>query len=65
MGSENATTYLAIEKKVDGGTVRVHIPARTLEQERKFLERLDGVIRKAFPGRRLIMPDLAVEQVST
>lgn len=45
------------EKRVDGGTVRVYIPRRTPEQTAAFLEGVDRAVWKAFPGRRLKMPE--------
>lgn len=37
------------------GTVRIHIPRRTPEQEQAFQAALDRIIRKAIPGRRLVV----------
>lgn len=58
MNTTNRDPPCVVTKHVPGGTVRVHIPARTPEQETAFLSGVDRAVRKACPGRRLIMPDL-------
>lgn len=46
-----------VTKRVYGGTIRVHIPERTPEQEAAFLRGIGAAVREACPGRRLIAPE--------
>ena len=48
-------TGAVITQTLDAGTVRIHIPRRTPEREQAFQAALDRVIRKAIPGRRLVV----------
>ena len=56
MKSGQTARYAAtIEKRVHGGTVRVHVPSRTPEQDAAFLKGIDRAVRAVCPGRRLIV----------
>lgn len=53
--TQTARYAVVIEKRVHGGTVRVHVPSRTPEQEAAFLGGIDRAVRAVCPGRRLIV----------
>ena len=46
-----------ITKRVYGGTIRIHIPERTPEQEAAFWRGVSVAVQEACPGRRLIAPE--------